>query len=136
MEANLSPLADTLESLISDNPSVHRRLRRHGARTVAGRRSFEQALNTYQKAAEATPASIARLAESGHASLLLWATATKPTRALERATSLGVSSKMYDFQALVMLAQIRFDEKDLQGCSALPEAMSRRPTRRCPTVLA
>lgn len=107
------PARRTLESLISDNPTFT------DAYDVMGRAQlqageFEEALATYKKAAEATPASIARLQKVGMLAFYLGHN-DEATRTLERATSLGVSSKMYDFQTLVMLAQIRFDEKDPKG---------------------
>lgn len=107
------PARNTLESLIADNPSFI------DAYDVMGRAQlqsgqFEEALKTYQQAAEATPASIARLQKVGMLAFYLGYN-DEATRALERATSLGVSSKMFDFQSLVLLAQIRFDEKDLKG---------------------
>ena len=107
------PARRTLESLISENPSFT------DAYDVMGRAQlqageFQQALDTYKKAAEATPASIARLQKVGMLAFYL-GDSKEAQRALERATSLGVSSKMYDYQTLVMLAQIRFDEKDYKG---------------------
>jgi CheY-like chemotaxis protein len=107
------PARRTLESLISENPTFT------DAYDVMGRAQlqageFEEALETYKKAAEATPASIARLQKVGMLAFYLGHN-DEATRTLERATSLGVSSRMYDFQTLVMLAQIRFDEKDAKG---------------------
>ena len=107
------PARHTLESLIADQPTFVDAYDVMGrAQLQAGQ--FEQALATYKKAADATPASIARLQKVG----MLAFYANQPeeaSRALERATSLGVSSKMYDYQSLVLLAQIRFDEKDPKG---------------------
>lgn len=107
------PARRTLESLISENPSFT------DAYDVMGRvqlqaGQFEEALETYKRAAESTPASIARLQKVGMLAFYLGHN-DEATRTLERATSLGVTSKMFDFQTLVMLAQIRFDEKDYKG---------------------
>ena len=107
------PARRTLESLIAEHPTFT------DAYDVMGRAQlqageFKEALETYKKAAEATPASIARLQKVGMLAFYLGDN-NEAQRALERATSLGVSSKMYDYQTLVMLAQIRFDEKDYKG---------------------
>lgn len=107
------PARRTLESLIAEHPTFT------DAYDVMGRAQlqageFKEALETYKKAAEATPASIARLQKVGMLAFYLGDN-SEAQRALERATSLGVSSKMYDYQTLVMLAQIRFDEKDYKG---------------------
>ncbi len=107
------PARRTLESLIAEHPTFT------DAYDVMGRAQlqageFKEALETYKKAADATPASIARLQKVGMLAFYLGDN-SEAQRALERATSLGVSSKMYDYQTLVMLAQIRFDEKDYKG---------------------
>ena len=107
------PARRTLESLIADNPSFTDAYDVMGrAQLQAGQ--FEEALQTYKQAADATPASIARLQKVGMLAFYLGHN-EEATRTLERATSLGVSSKMFDYQSLVMLAQIRFDEKDYKG---------------------
>lgn len=107
------PARQTLESLIGEHPAYA------DAHDVMGRTQlqagqFEEALATYQRAVEITPSSIGRLQKVGMLAYYMGMT-DEATRALERATTLGVSSRMFDFQSLVMLAQIRFEQKDPKG---------------------
>lgn len=107
------PARRTLESLLSDNPSFADAYDVMGrAQLQAG--SFEEAYETYQRAAEITPSSIGRLQKVGMLAYYLGRN-DEASRSLERAASLGASSKMFDFQSLVMLAQIRFEQKDSKG---------------------
>jgi CheY-like chemotaxis protein len=113
------PARRTLESLMADNPSYA------DAYDVMGRAhlqtgSFEEALKTYRQAADITPASIGRLQKFGMLAYYL-NQHEEASKTLERAASLGVSSKMFDYQSLVMLAMIRFEQKDgkgIQRCQA------------------
>jgi tetratricopeptide (TPR) repeat protein len=107
------PARRTLESLIGDHPTYA------DAYDVMGRvqlqsGQFEQSYDTFQRAVENTPSSIARLQKAGMLAFYLGQN-DEASRMLERATSLGISSKMYDFQSLVMLAQMRFVQKDSKG---------------------
>lgn len=107
------PARRTLESLLSENPTFADAYDVMGrAQLQAG--SFDDAYETYQHAAEITPSSISRLQKVGMLAYYLGRN-DEAARSLERATSLGVSSKMFDFQSLVMLAQIRFEQKDYKG---------------------
>ena len=107
------PARRTLESLLSENPTFADAYDVMGrAQLQAG--SFDEAYETYQHAAEITPSSIGRLQKVGMLAYYLGRN-DEAARSLERATSLGVSSKMFDFQSLVMLAQIRFEQKDYKG---------------------
>lgn len=107
------PARRTLESLIASSPS-YTEAYDVMARAQLQAGLFDEALDAYQKAADATPASIARLQKLGMLAFYLGKN-HESARALERATSLGLSSKMFDAQGLVTLAQIRFDEQDLKG---------------------
>ncbi len=123
------PAKRTLESLIADNPSYA------DAFDIMGRAQLEQgdfgaALDTYQRAVDITPSSIGRLQKLGMMAFYLGQN-DAATRMLERATTLGVSSKMYDYQTLVMLAQMRFEKKDSKGVQrcldTLSHAFDRQP---------
>jgi tetratricopeptide (TPR) repeat protein len=103
----------TLETLIGDHPT------HVDAYDVMGRVQVEQgslseALDTYRKASSLTPSSIARLQKHG---MLAFFTGDKDEAAkmLDRAATLGISSKMFDFQSLVLLAFARFHQRDSKG---------------------
>lgn len=124
-----APARRTLESLLSENPTFADAYDVMGrAQLQAG--SFEEAYETYQHAAEITPSSIGRLQKVGMLAFYLGRN-DEASRSLERATSLGVTSKMFDFQSLIMLAQIRFEQKDYKGVqrclSNLQHALEKQP---------
>ena len=107
------PAKRTLESLISDNPTYADAFDIMG-RAQLEQGEFEAAFDTYQRATDITPSSIGRLQKLGMMAFYLGKT-DLATRMLERATTLGVTSKMYDYQTLVMLAQMRYEKKDSKG---------------------
>jgi len=103
----------SLETLLSSEPDYA------DAWDVMGRVQIEQgrfdeALETYRKAASLTPGSIPRLQKQG---LLAYYNADlqEAEKLLDRAALLGVNSKMFDMQALVVLALARFGLKDAKG---------------------
>jgi len=103
----------TLESLISDNPGFA------DAYDVMGRAQvdqglFAEALATYRTATQLTPGSITRLQRQGMLAFYM-GEADEARRALERATTLGISSRMFDLQSLVLLAITRFVDRDAKG---------------------
>ena len=107
----------TLENLISDEPSFV------DAYDVMGRAQFElgrldKALETYKMAATLTPASITRL--QNLAMMTYYAgDHAEAERLLDRTARLGLESKMFDSQSLVLLAFSRLesgDRKGLQRC--------------------
>jgi tetratricopeptide (TPR) repeat protein len=114
LEANqLTPARRTLESLISQDPSYA------DAYDVMGRVQVEQgdlgeALATYRQASELTPGSIMRLQKQGMLAFYM-GEHEESAKALERASQLGISSKMFDYQSLVLLAFARFHQKDGKG---------------------
>jgi tetratricopeptide (TPR) repeat protein len=119
----------TLEVLISDDPS------HADAYDVMGRVHVEQgslgeALETYRMATQLTPGSIERLQRQGMLAFYVGEHA-EARRALERAASIGITSKMFDFQSMVLLAFARFRDKDgkgLQRCADnLHHALERNP---------
>lgn len=103
----------TLEVLISADPS------HADAYDVMGRVHVEQgslseALETYRMATQLTPSSIERLQRQGMLAFYCGEQA-EARRALERAASIGISSKMFDLQSMVLLAFSRFRDKDGKG---------------------
>lgn len=119
----------TLESLIGDHPT------NVDAYDVMGRVQVEQgslgeALETYRKASGLTPGSITRLQKHGMLAFYQ-GDREESARLLERAVTLGISSKMFDYQSLVLLAFSRFhqrDSKGLQRClENLQHALGRAP---------
>jgi len=112
----------TLENLISDQPGFS------DAYDVMGRAhveqgSLEEALETYRTATQLTPGSIARLQRQGMLAFYL-GQKDEAQRALERASLLGISSKMFDLQTLVLLAITRFVDRDTKGLQRCLDNMS------------
>lgn len=108
----------TLENLISEEPSFA------DAYDVMGRAQFElgrldKALETYKMAASLTPASITRL--QNLAMMTYYAgDHVEAEKLLDRTARLGLESKMFDGQCLVLLAFARLetgDRKGLQRCT-------------------
>ncbi len=107
----------TLENLLSEDPSYA------DAYDVMGRAQFElgkldQAMATYKMASELTPASISRLQNLG---MMTYYSGDRleAEKILDRTTRLGLDSKMFDCQTLVLLAFARLesgDRKGLQRC--------------------
>ena len=108
----------TLENLISSDPSYT------DAYDVMGRAQFEagqfdKALETYKMASTLTPSSISRLQNLA----MMTFYAGDPIEAeqlLDRTTRIGLDSKMFDAQTLVLLAFARLelvDRKGLQRCA-------------------
>ena len=117
-EGQTARAASTLENLISEDPNYA------DAYDVMGRAQFEQgkfdaALATYKMASSLTPASISRLQNLGMMSYYS-GDRKEAEIILDRTVRLGLESKMFDCQTLVLLAFARFesgDRKGLQRCS-------------------
>jgi CheY-like chemotaxis protein len=130
VEANdLGTASHTLEMLIAEQPGFV------DAYDVMGRVHVEQgnlehAAGVYRQAAALTPGSVSRQQKLGMLAFYL-GDREEAARALDRAVTLGISSKMFDFQTLVLLAFTRFhagDTKGLQRCADnLAHALSRAP---------
>lgn len=107
----------TLESLINSDAAYA------DAYDVLGRAQFEagkfdRALATYRMASNLTPASISRLQNLGMISFYS-GDRVEAEKVLDRTTRLGLESKMFDCQTLVLLAFARVeanDRKALQRC--------------------
>lgn len=113
----------TLESLIRDDDAYA------DAYDVMGRAQFElgnfqHALTTYQMATQLTPTSISRLLKHG---MLAYYTGERSegVELLDRATRLGLDSKMYDAQALLLLAFARLDNNDARGLQRTVDQLTR-----------
>ena len=107
----------TLESLIADQPGFADAYDVMG-RVQVDQGQFAEALATYRTATQLTPGSISRLQRQGMLAFYLGEN-EEATKALDRAVLLGISSKMFDFQSVVLLAVTRFtarDSKGLQRC--------------------
>ena len=125
----LSHAVSALDTLISEDPSFA------DAYDVMGRAQFElgnldQALATYKMACELTPNSVSRL--QSLASMSFYTGNVKEAeKLLERVTLIGLDSKMFDPQTLVLLAFSRLESKDRKGlerCRAdLKRLMERHP---------
>ncbi len=103
----------TLESLIADQPGFADAYDVMG-RVQVDQGNFAEALVTYRTATQITPGSITRLQRQGMLAFYL-GEGEEAKRALERATLLGISSKMFDFQTIVLLAITRFTDRDTKG---------------------
>ena len=103
----------TLESLIADQPGFADAYDVMG-RVQVDQGQFAEALATYRTATQLTPGSISRLQRQGMLAFYLGEKDEART-ALERATVMGISSRMFDFQTVVLLAVTRFVDRDTKG---------------------
>lgn len=119
----------TLESLIGEQPTYA------DAYDVMGRVQVEQgdmaaALETYRSATELTPASVSRLQKQGMLAFYM-GERDEATEALERTVRIGISSKMFDCQSLVLLTFLHTDKRDAKAFARaighLERAVEKRP---------
>lgn len=114
LDAGQTTLAcSTLEKLVGEDPEFA------DAYDVLGRALFEQghfdrALSTYRMAAALTPSSISRL-QSAAMMTFYKGDFRDAERLLDRTTRLGLESKLFDAQTLVLLALTRLDLQDRRG---------------------
>lgn len=120
----------TLQGLIGEDASFA------DAYDVLGRAqvelgNFAQAIETYRTASSLTPDSVVRLQKLGMMSYYMGDLATT-TKVLSRAVILGIDSKMFDFQSLVVLTFSYFADNDRKGverCMAdFARVMERHPS--------
>jgi CheY-like chemotaxis protein/predicted negative regulator of RcsB-dependent stress response len=109
----INQASHTLETLISDQPSYA------DAYDVMGRVQVEQgsleaALETYRTATRITPQSIARLQKQGMLAFYM-GHGDEAAQALERSVRIGLGSKMFDCQSLVLLALTHFDKRETKA---------------------
>ncbi len=103
----------TLQGLIGEDASFA------DAYDVLGRAqvelgNFSDAIETYRTASALTPDSVVRLQKLGMMSYYMGDRKTAAS-VLSRAAMLGIDSKLFDFQALVLLAFSYFSDKDRKG---------------------
>lgn len=103
----------TLQELIGEDASFA------DAYDVLGRAqvelgNFEQAIETYRTASGLTPDSVVRLQKLGMMSYYMGDRETA-TKVLARAAILGIDSKLFDFQSLVLLTFSYFADNDRKG---------------------
>lgn len=121
--------ARSLEALVAEQPNYT------DALDVLGRLQVEQgdingAVATYRRAAEFTRGSIVRLQRHGLTAYYagLRDEAQKP---LERAAVLGLGSRMFDMQVLVLLTALRYEQRDgralQRALDGLQEAAAKDP---------
>lgn len=116
-QQHITQALSTLQALVADDPGYA------DAHDVMGRAhmahgQLDEALATYRRAAELTPGAVRRQQAHGMLAYFLGDT-DAAVRALEKATVLGQGSKLFDPQCLVLLAQLRFRQRDakaLQRC--------------------
>lgn len=113
----------TLESLIDAEPGFV------DAYDVMGRAQFElgdfaKALDTYRMATALTPSSITRLLKQGMMAYYS-GERSEGVDLLERATRIGLESKLYDPQTLVLLAFARLDADDRKGLTRCCDDLTR-----------
>ena len=112
-----------LENLISEDPTFA------DAYDVLGRAQFEmgkfdKALATYKMAADMTPSSVSRLQNLGMITFYA-GDRQQAEKILERAARLGLDSKMFDYQSLVLLAFARLESGDRKGLQRCREDFAR-----------
>ena len=103
----------TLAGLIETEPGYT------DAYDIMGRAQFElghfkNALATFKMATQLTPSSVNRLLKHG---MMAWYAGERDegVELLDRATRIGLDSKLYDAQALVLLSFARLDNNDQRG---------------------
>ena len=118
----------TLEALISEE-STYADAYDVLARAHFGVGRLDLALETYKMASDLTPHSITRLQSVGMMQYFC-GTPEEADRALGRAVRLGLYSKTFDTQTLVLLALTRLDSGDRRGLSQCQSDLSRLLDRR------
>lgn len=114
LEAGFPQRAETtLKGLIETEPGYT------DAYDVMGRAQFElgnfdEALNTFRMSTKLTPSSVNRLLRHGMMSYYA-GDREEGIELLDRATRIGIDSKLFDAQALVLLAFARLDDNDNRG---------------------
>lgn len=113
----------TLETLIGDMPN------HADSYDVMGRVQIEQgemsaALDTYRRAAQLTPGCLLRQQNCGTLAFYL-GHKQEALKMLERTVSAGLKSKLFDMLTIVLIALLRFDERDSKGLLYAHESLRR-----------
>ena len=119
----ITQATSTLENLVSTDPGFA------DAYDVMARAHFEmgrfgKALETYKQASMLTPASISRLQNLAMVTYYSGDHA-EAEKLLDRTTRLGLESKMFDCQTLVLLAFTRLENGDRKGLQRCQDDFSR-----------
>ena len=123
-----APARRTLDALIGETPSYGDSYDVLG-RVLVEQGEMAQAYEIYRKAANLTPGSVTRLLHSG--TLAFYAGQKEPAmHALDRACVIGIASKMFDDNALVLLALLQFDARDGRGLQRTHDHLGRRMARQ------
>ncbi len=119
--------ATTLTSLIQGSPGYI------DAHDIMGRTQFElgqfqNALNSFRTATRLTPSSVSRLLRHG---MMAYHAGEREegVEQLDRACRIGLDSKLFDAQALILLGFARQDNNDGRGLSRCAEQLTRLQTR-------
>ncbi len=122
-EGQVARAASTLENLINEDPGYA------DAYDVMGRAQFEmgkfdKALATYKMASELTPSSVSRLQSLGFMTYYS-GDRVEAEKIMDRTARLGLDSKMFDCQTLVLLAFSRVESGDRKGLQRCRDDFSR-----------
>ena len=106
----------TLESLLNDQPGYA------DAYDVMGRTLLDQgepdaALHALRRACELTPGSVTRLMKLGLLAFYHGGT-EEAMQTLQRAAALGLNSKVFDLQGLVLLGFLQYDHNEVRGLAS------------------
>jgi CheY-like chemotaxis protein len=113
----------TLESLLGEQPGYADAYDVMG-RVLLDQNEPEQAVDSLRRACTITPGCVARLVKFGLLAFY-YGEPSEAADALQRAARLGLTSRTYDLQGLVLLAALQFDRSDTRGLTHSLEAMSK-----------
>ena len=124
----LAPAVATLQELVHQRPDYA------DAWDLLGRAQFESgelvaALNAYRSAVRLTPYSVARLQRLGMLAFYL-GTPEETLDALERVVRLGLGTRVFDCQTLVLLAMLQFDKLDVRALTRTTENLRLKASRQ------
>jgi len=120
---SLASARRTLESLLADQPGYVDAYDVMG-RVLLDQGDSEAALSALERACALTPGNVARLQKFGVLSFYCGDPA-RAAQALQRATEIGLSSRTYDLQGLVLLAALQFDRRDARQLALTRTTMAR-----------
>jgi DNA-binding NarL/FixJ family response regulator/Tfp pilus assembly protein PilF len=106
----------TLESLLNEQPSYADAYDVMG-RTLLDQGQPELALNALRQATALTPGSVTRLVKHGLLAFY-YGDPAEASEMLGKAARLGLNSRVYDLQGLVLLGAVQFDLADKRGLAA------------------
>ena len=123
-----APALGTLEDLVRQRPDYA------DAWDLLGRVRFEQrqfgtALEAYRSALRLTPQSVARLQRLGMLAFYL-GLPDEALDALQRVMRIGLSSRMFDCQTLVLLAMLQFDKRDARALARTADQLRMKAAQR------